>query len=137
MLCDAALPLQRQIINQLETNADLLSLMHGEFKIGDQTDVGDNFPRIVLGDTRAFVWKSATFDGQEHEFQLVLWNVEGGSDMAKSIGAAIIGVLHNADFPIVGHALVDMQFEKSETRYIESIKGYQTIIHFKSLTVCD
>ena len=137
MLCDAALPLQRQMIIQLESNVELQTEMQGKFKIGDQTDIGVHFPRIVLGDTRAFVWQSATFDGQEHEIQLVLWNVSGGSDKAKSIAAVIIGELHNADFPIAGHALVDMQFEKSETRYMKCIKGYQTILHFKSLTVSD
>lgn len=134
---DAALTLQRQVIFQLENNQNLQQQIDGDLKIFDQSDELNNLPRIVLGDTKTFAWQSATFDGQEHELLIVVWNKAGGSDKAKSIASAIMGVLHNADFPIEGHALVDMQFEKSETRYKENIEGYQTIIHFKALTVTD
>lgn len=137
MLNDAALNLQRQVISQLETNASLQSEMGGKFDVQDQASSIKTIPRIVIGDTKSFAWHSATFDGQEHEFRVIVWSKSGGSDKAKSIASAIMAVLHNADFPINGHALVDLQFEKSETRYKEDIEGHQTIIHFKALTVAD
>ena len=134
---NAALNLQRQVLKQLESNISLQSEMGGNFKVFDQAQQTEVIPRIVFGDTKSFAWHSATFDGQEHELHVIVWSKAGGSDKAKSIASAVMAVLHNADFPITGHALVDMQFEKSETRYKEDIEGYQTIIYFKALTVAD
>lgn len=137
MSSDAALPLQREMIMQLQNNDVLQDQMGGSFVIMDKNKELHSYPVILLGETRAFAWQSATFDGQEHEVQLTVLNNIGGSDKAKSISSAIIGVLHNADFPVNGHALVDMQFEKSETKYLEDCKCFQSVIYFKALTVCD
>jgi hypothetical protein len=134
---DAALKLHRQVISNLENNTDLQLEMGGQFQLFDQSDKTNICPRIVLGDTKSFAWHSATFDGQEHELLLIVWSKKGGGDKAKSISSAVMGVLHNADFPIEGNALVDLQFEKSETRYMENLNLYQTIMYFKALTVAD
>ena len=51
--------------------------------------------------------------------------------------SALIDELHNSDFPIPGHALVDLQFESSLTRFVESRRLYHCTVTFKGLTVSD
>ena len=92
---------------------------------------------MVVGDSKATVWSSATFDGQEHILTFHLWTDKGGSTRSKEIAGAVIDRLHNADFPIPGHALVDMQFESSETRYKEESDLFHCRLTFKGLTVSD
>ena len=89
----------------------------------------------IANDARA--WSSATFDGQEHELAFDLWTSGGGSAESKEIAGAIIDRLHNADFPVTGHALVDLQFSNSETRYLQEKGVFQCHLRFRALTVND
>jgi len=94
-----------------------------------------------LGPNQTKGWRSHAFDGQEHRIRLIAYNRDGGSDMARKLVNATIGELHDADFPVPGHALVDLQFEFSETRYIqkpdEQEGVFETKMEFKALTVSD
>ncbi|HXV73159.1 MAG TPA: DUF3168 domain-containing protein, partial [Sphingomonadales bacterium] len=82
-------------------------------------------------------WSSATFDGQEHRLTFDLWTGQGGSAEAKKVAGCIIDRLHDADFPVPGHALVDLQFSSSETRYLEEEGLFLTHLVFTALTVSD
>ena len=143
---DATWPLQQGLLKYLEQDLSLKKHLGKNVKIFDQNEIpGKNsqssdkagFPKVILGDNFSKAWSSATFEGQEHDLTLHLWTNEGGSPASKKIAGVIIDRLHNADFPVPGHALVDLQFASSETRYREDLGRFHCRLQFKALTVSD
>ncbi len=137
MGADASWPLQQGVLNHLKSCKSLADHLGKPPRIFDQTGKTGKFPELVMGDSTAKVWSSATFDGQEHDLNFQLWTAEGGSETAKKLAGLVIDRLHDADFPVPGHALVDLQFSSSETRYLEEKGAFQTRLSFKALTVSD
>ncbi len=134
---DAAWPLQVAIIKKLKESDRLQKVLGNRARVFDMTLPEVDAPYLVVGDSRANAWHSATFDGQEHELELHLWTTEDGCNGSKAAASALIDELHNSDFPIPGHALVDLQFESSVTRFVESRRLYHCTVTFKGLTVSD
>ena len=134
---DASWLFQKMTVLYLEDSPKIQNAFAGVVKIEDEDNRKPEIPSLRLGLTKSSAWRSATFDGQEHEIRFYLYNREGGSNWAKETASLIIERLHDADFPISGHALVDLQFEQSQTRYLEDIQCFQTLLDFKGLTVCD
>ncbi len=148
---DAAWPLHKAITTVLAESKELQTYL------GDPPRVFDGFapeapmPHLAFGDSRSRAWQSATFDGQEHEITLHLWSPPDDADQSRRIAGVIINLLHDADLPVPGHALVDMQFESSETRYLAGAgegngrrggngsgdKACHCLLTFKGLTVSD
>jgi len=142
MGADATWPLQQGLVKYLEQDLSLKKHLGKTPKIFDQQEIAKESakagcPRVVLGDNFSKAWSSATFEGQEHDLTLHLWTNEGGSRASKEIAGVIIDRLHNADFPVAGHALVDLQFASSETRYHEDLGRFHCRLQFKALTVSD
>ena len=137
MGADATWSLQQGILQHLKSDLSLKTHFGGTSKILDQNEKSKGYPCLVLGNSQARAWSSATFDGQEHELAFDLWTSSGGSAESKELAGAIIDRLHNADFPVIGHALVDLQFTDSETRYLQEKGIFHCRLHFKALTVSD
>lgn len=137
MSADAAWPLQKGLLSHLRSDLSLKKHLGKPTRIYDQQEKGGGYPYLVLGDSHTRAWSSATFDGQEHDIILNLWTSDGGSAASKEIAGAVIDRLHDADFSIPGHALVDMQFASSETRYREDRALFHCRLTFKALTVSD
>ena len=120
---DAAWPLHKVISTVLEESTELRGFLGNPIRLSDGGS-SDGYtpetpmPRLAFGDSRSRAWQSATFDGQEHEITLHLWSPPDDADRSRQIAGVIINLLHDADLPVPGHALVDMQFESSETRYL-------------------
>ena len=120
---DAAWPLHKAISTVLEESTELRGFLGNPIRLSDGGS-SDGYtpeapmPRLAFGDSRSRAWQSATFDGQEHEITLHLWSPPDDADRSRQIAGVIINLLHDADLPVPGHALVDMQFESSETRYL-------------------
>ena len=137
MSADASWPLQKGILLHLKSCKSLKQHLGDHPRIFDQTEKTGVFPELLLGDSFAKAWSSATFEGQEHDLRLNLWTADGGSAAAKKIAGAVIDRLHDADFKVKGHALVDLQFASSETRYLEESGLFHCHLAFKALTVSD
>jgi len=137
MSADASWPLQKGILLHLKSCKLLKQHLGNPPRILEQTEKARVYPKLVLGDSFAKAWSSATFEGQEHDLRLNLWTADGGSAAAKKIAGAVIDRLHDADFKVKGHALVDLQFASSETRYLEEKGLFHTHLAFKALTVSD
>ena len=137
MSADATWPLQKGLLGHLRSDLSVKKHLGKTMRIYDQQERGEGYPYLALGDSHTKAWSSATFDGQEHDITLHLWISDGGSAASKEIAGAVIDRLHNADFPIPGHALVDMQFASSETRYQEDRGLFHCRLTFKALTVSD
>ncbi len=134
---DASWPLQRVILTALSHDKKIVSFLGSPARIYDGPVEEEVYPYVKCGENRVKAWQSATFDGQEHELNFNLWSREGGYGQSKEIAAAIIERLHDADLKIPGHALVDLQFESSETRLVEENETYHCRLVFKGLTVSD
>ena len=134
---DATWPLQQGVLQHLKSDISLKAHLGDPPRLQDQNEKRKSYPCLVLGDTQARAWSSATFDGQEHDLAFDLWTSGGGSAESKEIAGAVIDRLHNADFPVAGHALVDLQFSNSETRYLPEKGVFQCRLRFKALTVSD
>ena len=137
MGADATWPLQQGVLKHLKAGKSLKKHLGDPPRIADRNAGEGAFPRLVIGDSQARAWASATFDGQEHELCFELWTSGGGSAESKEIAGVIIDRLHNADFPVPGHALVDLQFADSETRYLEERGAFHCRLRFRALTVSD
>ena len=137
MSADATWPLQQGLLFHLKADTKLNKHLGQPMRLYDQVEKPEGFPYLVMGDSQTSAWSSATFDGQEHEITMHLWTNDGGSAAAKEIAGAVIDRLHDADFTVAGHALVDMQFASSETRYKEEQGRFHCRLVFKALTVSD
>ena len=147
---DAAWPLHNAISARLVSSEKLQAYLGNPLPLFDSRAQEGPLPRLGFGDSRSKAWQSATFDGQEHEITLHLWSPPGDAGQSRQIAGEIINLLHDADLPVPGHALVDMQFESSETRHIigegkgegagqgdEGEGPYHCLLTFKGLTVSD
>jgi len=137
MGADASWPLQAGLLQHLNSCLSLKKHLGKPPRIFEESQKTGEFPELLLGDTSSKSWSSATFDGQEHEINFHLWTSDGGSALAKKIAGCVIDRLHDADFPVPGHALVDLQFSSSETRYLQEKGVFHTKMAFKALTVSD
>lgn len=137
MGADASWPLEQGLLHHLKNCLSIKKHLGNPPRVITQGEKSGNFPELVMGDSTAKAWSSATFDGQEHRLTFDLWTSGGGSAEAKKVAGAVIDRLHDADFPVPGHALVDLQFASSETRYLEEEGVFLTRLAFTALTVSD
>ncbi|MCG8505489.1 MAG: DUF3168 domain-containing protein [Sphingomonadales bacterium] len=137
MTTDASWPLQRSVHGALATCEALQPFLGDPPRILLRPCKETAFPHVTFGDSRSKTWSSATFDGQEHEMVLDIWSDQDAAADVKQIAAIVIERLHNADLPIPGHALVDLQFESSETRLWQEKRLEHCRLEFSALTVSD
>ena len=134
---DASWPLQQAITARLGDSDKLREFLGSPPRLFDLPRPDAETPNLVFGDSTCRAWRSATFDGQEHEIALHLWSPRSGSGRTREIASLIIGLLHDADLDLPGHALVDLQFESSETRLAADNATFHCRIEFRGLTVSD
>jgi len=135
MGADACWPLQKAIIAALEADSTVRRLLGGLGRVGANAHNLEP-PAIIYAGSETRAWHSATFDGQDHEVVLALRTPPQGPEAAE-LAEAVTGVLHDADLPLPGHALISLEFERSESRReSETGQGACRMI-FKALTVSD
>jgi Protein of unknown function (DUF3168) len=138
MTQDASLPLHRGLVAHLKQDLSLRRHLGDPPCILERAPgAGETVPCLAFGDFESRAWRSAAFDGQEHDIRLELWTGEGGAEASKAAAGEIIDRLHNADFRLAGHTLVDLQFESAETRFHPDRQAWHCRLRFKALTVAD
>ncbi|WP_150006814.1 tail completion protein gp17 [Iodidimonas nitroreducens] len=132
MKADASWGLHRALVKALEGDQKIKAV--ADIKGPDR---GATKPAtITMGAGTSHAWHSATFDGEEHRLILELKADEQQLSI-RALAALVIERLHDADFPIPGHALIELQFECSET-YAADKNGITSCrMFFKALTVSD
>jgi hypothetical protein len=98
----------------------------------------EELPRafISIGKVRTRAWKSASFDGQSHDVHLKIKHFTACNDALNKAVSRLITLFHDCELKIENHAVVEFQFEWSETA--ELVKGgWQAEICFHALTVSD
>jgi len=134
---DASWPLKAAVLDNLRNNARIREVLGDN---GGVTDMGDSdsvmaAPVIAVSGLKTQVWHSATFDGQDHELILDIRAPDEGA--LQAICTAVTSSLHGADFPVRGHALIEMSFESSRTRQSSDGGSGRCEMFFRALTVSD
>ena len=131
MTGDAGLAVQRAIFDRLAADAELSGLVSGLF---DHVPEESSFPYVVLGEGTAVDWSAKDIDGQRHTLVLHVWSRARGRSEAKSIMGRLYDLLHRADLILVGHKLVILRFDFSETlREVDGLT-YHGVMRFRALT---
>ncbi len=134
---DASWPLKAAVMDNLRNNARIREVL------GEKGDVADHVgsaremptPVIAVSGLKSQVWHSATFDGQDHELVLEIRAPDEGA--LQAICTSVTESLHGADFPVRGHALIEMSFESSRTRQSSDGGSGRCEMFFRALTVSD
>jgi len=105
--------------------------------IRDHHQMVDYLPVLYWGDCSCSLWRSDAFDGRQHEISLLVVSLQGGLAGARALAAALIEQLHDADFHIAGHALVDLQFQSLKTSWEETKGRYESLLCFRGRTISD
>ena len=94
-------------------------------------------PFVLFGKCEHRLWRSVTFDGEHHRVNLEIYCGEEGLESAKGYAGNIIAALHGADFPIKGHALIEIQFEQASYIKKAGRNEYLARLLFTVLTIVD
>ena len=96
-----------------------------------------NLPYVAFGKSETRLWQSVTFDGQHHQIYLDLYCKAVEQVEAKLCACDIISALHCADFPVKGHALIEIKYEESEYTKLADRCAYHVRLKFTVLTISD
>lgn len=78
-----------------------------------------------------------TFDGEHHRIELEVYCGAVTIKRAKSFIKDIVTSLHDADFPLTGHALIEIQYDQAEYIKMTDNTEYMVRLLFTVLTVSD
>ncbi len=106
-------------------------------QIGGAYDKNRVFPFLIFGDCETRPWRSVTFDGDHHRLYLELYSGDAEHDKTEGYVTSVINTMNDADFPIKGYTLIELQYEK--TQYIKKANKNENLVRllFTILTVCD
>lgn len=119
------------------------TLVETDEKIWEKSDFGGAIdcqrcrPYMVFGKRDTRIWRSVTFDGEHHRINLELYCGDVRLRKAKIYAHDIIKTLHGADFPLKGHALIEIQHEQAEYIKLADRNEYLVRLLFTVLTVAD
>jgi len=138
MSVDVSWPLRCAVKAKITSDVGVLKIFDNRVCVQDGSGGEDlSLPAIYVGHTSSQAWHSATFDGQEHEITIHVVTQSHEEPHAQEIAAMIINTLHDTDLILPGHALVDMQFERSDISECEKRRQCHATVSFKTLTVSD
>jgi len=135
MGADASWPLERAILSALRDSDRIRDLLGRMGAVISGVEYSDT-PVIAYAAAKARAWHSATFDGQDHEITLHLRTSPRDVELG-ALAAAVTERLHDADLPLPGHALIELQFERSESRFLDEDDIAACQMVFRALTVED
>lgn len=104
---------------------------------GGAIDCGRCRPYMVFGKRDTRLWRSVTFDGEHHRIYLELYCGDVRLQQAKIYAHDIIKTLQGADFPLKGHALIEILHDQAEYIKLADRNEYLVRLLFTVLTVAD
>lgn len=125
--------LQMTIFKTLTSDPALTALLGGP-KIFDRVPERASFPYLTLGRTTVVDWSTGTEDGAEHILTLHVWAKGGGKAETYAIMDKVSTRLHDANLPLEGHKLVNLQLQFAEARQEPESATYHGILRFRAVT---
>jgi hypothetical protein len=131
-MSSAALALQAAVVAALLDDAAVVALV--DARVYDAPPRNAAFPYVALGPAGVTDWSTSTEAGAEHALAITVWSRERGKRACHEILAAVEAALHDADLTLSGHALVNLRFERSETRRETDGITWRGTAHFRAVT---
>ena len=94
-------------------------------------------PYLVFGDNDSRAWRSVTFDGEHHRIKIEIYCGAVTLKTARIYVMDIVSSLQDADFPLKGHALIEIQYNQAEYIKMADNTEYMARLLFTVLTVSD
>jgi hypothetical protein len=128
----ADLALQKALHARLAGDAALAALVGARIYDNPPDDAG--FPYLTLGENARRDWSTGESRGAEHFLSLHAFSRRGGRSEAKAVLAAVAGALDEAALTLEGHALINLQWQDSETRREADGRSWRGTIRFRAVT---
>ena len=96
-----------------------------------------SMPYMIFSKRETRPWRSVTFEGGHHQIWLEVYCGEVSLKQAKLYALDIIDALHGADFPLKGHALIEIQHDQAEYIKLADKNEFLVRLLFTVLTVAD
>ncbi len=129
----ASLALQAAIFSALTADVELTALV-GAPRIFDDVPPGTPYPYITFGQTSERDWSTSTEPGSEHTVTLHVWSKERGRRQAHRIGMALRSALVETPLILIGHRLINLRHEFSESRRESDGETYRALVRFRAVT---
>ncbi len=94
-------------------------------------------PYLIFGNNDSRAWRSVTFDGEHHRINIEIYCGAVTLKKAKTYVEDIVFNLQGADFPLNGHALIEIQYNQVEYIKMADNTEYMARLLFTVLTVSD
>jgi hypothetical protein len=131
-MTSAALVLQAAVVAALLDDAAVAALV--DARVYDAPPRNAAFPYVALGPAGVTDWSTGTEAGAEHALAITVWSRERGKRACHEILAAVETALHDADLTLDGYALVNLRFERSDTRRETDGITWRGVAHFRAVT---
>jgi hypothetical protein len=128
----AARALQEAMFEALVGDAPLVALLGGA-KVFDGARRNAEAPYVHLGEIVARDWSTATEEGTEISFAIVVWSRAAGRSEGLLIAERVVGLLHDAALTLDGFRLVNLLHVATETARVEKPDGRRAVVRFRAV----
>lgn len=125
--------LQVALHETLSTDAGVLAALGGA-RIYDHVPRKAAYPYVTFAQSTVRDWSTGGENGEEHLITLHVWSRAECRGQLQEIIAAIRRALHDRDLPLVGHRLINLRHEYSETRREPDGERFRGIIRLRAVT---
>ncbi len=132
-MSSAALALRTAIFARLSTTIAITAALGGA-RIYDDVPTRAEFPYIVFAQSTERDWSTATDIGHEHVVTLHVWSRANGRRDVDVMVAAVQAALHDQALVLVGHRLINLRHEFSETRRDSDGEAFHAVVRFRAVT---
>lgn len=125
-MSDAALAVQTAVLTEL---VSALSE-----PVYDHVPEDTNFPYVTIGDDSQEDWSADGLEGEIHVLTIHSWSRYRGRKQIKEIMDSVKDALHEQSLTLMGHDLISMRWESSETILEDDGITYHGTQKFRALT---
>lgn len=132
-MSDAVWALQRAVYQTLSADLNLQSLIGDPARIYDDPPSGAELPYLVIGPTQITDWAGVD-RGLQHDLRLHAFSAYAGRREIKQIMGAVYDALHEVDFTVDGHRLVNVRFVFADAVRRSDAGAYQGVMRYRAVT---
>lgn len=105
-------PLAKAVYQSLNGDLELTNLI-GVDQIFDHQAKGANYPYILMVNWNSSDWSFDGYDGEEHRFDLEIYDDQPSLQSVRDIACLVEGVLHDQNLTLTSGTLVNLRLENS------------------------
>ena len=132
-MISASRELQSAIYDILINDSVVLNVLGGP-RIYDFVPRKVQYPYVAFGDISVRDWSTGDGDGEEHSITFHIWSRAAGRIEIYDIASALRSALHDRNFAMRGHRLVNFRHNYSETRRESDSEHFHGVVRFLAVT---